>query len=180
MHVVGLGPALLVSVGSTYIWGPSTPTGSRDFPIPTHVSLESHPTLSVIQLRIIRETAITIHLVKRGTDWPEDESFCSQMLPAVVRDFVARKELDISSLKEINVVNVSDPPIWGCICYTRTMLEFGFNTVNEEYSADEFCKHAQYYPVMTGEPSDRRLIRLGVSTPKQLEYLNMAIYVADL
>jgi hypothetical protein len=165
------------STDGIYIWGPSQDL----LPDPvSSLSLGSNGELSFIELLYDGKGTLMIHLVKRGTDWPEEESFCSQMLPAVIRDFFTRKSFDIrTQLEEIWAMNFSNPPIAGCRCYTRTMVEFGFDTINDEYTSDalEFCiNETGKEIVLRGVPSDKSRVQIGVSTPKQLENLASALF----
>jgi hypothetical protein len=177
LHNIVLAVALVGLVVSqpppgVYIWGP------HGEPIPKNVDrigLDSDPDLSVVRLLHVRDKLV-IDLVKRGADWPEDESFCSLMLPAAIRDFIQQRELDISTdIKAFWVVNVSEPPEAGCKCYTRTMLGFGFDSVNR-IPSDRFCSHPDYDGIMTAVPSGKHEVRLGVSSSKQIAYMKNALH----
>jgi hypothetical protein len=96
------------------------------------------------------------------------------MLPAVIRDFFETQKIEMSTdLEEIWVVNLSEPRVAGCKCYTRTMREFGFDLVNG-IPSEEFCTHDEYDDVMTGTSSSKESVSHGSSTPLQLYYLEQA------
>ena len=78
-----------------------------------------------------RGSTLVIDSVQRGSDWSASKSFCSLLLPAVIRDYIESRRIDFESeIMRIKVINAATPRVAGCKCYARTMIEFGFSSIN--------------------------------------------------
>ncbi len=162
-------------LSGVYVWGSAASSIAAE--TVRGLSLEgTEPRLSFIELFCTSKGTLYINLVRRGSEWPADESFCSLLLPAAIRDFFKRRGLSVlTDLKRIWVMNVSQPLRAGCRCYTKTMVEFGFDLINGEFRSDNFCDGPlEAGTLLKAEPSGT--IMVGVSSPKQISYLETAIF----
>lgn len=154
-----------------YVWGPqfAQPLTRRQ------LTIGGAPEISFIDL-LYGQSVLAIHAVQRGTDWQEHKSFCSHMLPAAIRDYLDRK--DNPPVGEIWAVNMAEPSIAGCICYVRTMVEFGMGIVNDTAVSDvrRFCATNDHYgAVLVGKPVPGSRFTKGVSTNAQTVLLKRAL-----
>ena len=117
----------LKSYYGTYMWDISEK--------PSGFGLMDYPSSSFIVLHHYDEK-VRIHQVKRGMKWIGG-SFCSRMLPAVLRDFLSQIQ---APLIAIEVFNMADPVMAGCRCYTRAMREMGFTKINDQDINSDICK----------------------------------------
>lgn len=62
------------------------------------------------------------------SDGTERKNFCSHALPAVIRDFFNRTKFLISFLV---IENESRNRVGSCKCYSRTMVDLGFNIMED-------------------------------------------------
>ena len=115
------GSAKMVGV---YVWGP-TELDSETIENSNMLFMDAY---SFIRLVIDDTNWLKIDIVQRGTEWPQNVSFCSLMVPAVIRDFL--KRLNRSFLKGIEVWNGSMTLEIACRCYASVLKNFGFNELN--------------------------------------------------
>ena len=136
------------SVVQTWTWGEGIPRilspTNEDMDIP-----EDYPDHGFIQIQTSVDNVLSINLVKRPppTYWPRSGSFCSQMLPAAIEDYMDRNE--IRSVTAIHVAIDADPYEAGSKCYLKTMLEMGLGRVNGKLvssasGVEEFCSLREF------------------------------------
>jgi hypothetical protein len=117
-------------ISGVYIWGPSglDPEETLNLVVGTHLEL------SFVRVDFI-DGELVVDGVQRGSSWDFAESFCSLMLPAVVRDFLTTNNIDISrDVKLIEVTNAARPREAGFRCYSRMINEFGFQVETNDWN----------------------------------------------
>ena len=152
-----------------YVWGPE-----KNFKLkPSELAIGRRPELSFIDL-FYGDGTLIIFQVQRGRGWPAGESFCSLMLPATIRDYLEKLNVDLeTALREISVVNIADSEIAGCKCYLSTMRAFGFDIINgQSHNDPSYCSSSEYELVITGTSSSSP--RRGENSEQQLLYLSRA------
>jgi hypothetical protein len=154
----------------TYIWDPRSSSEVRN------PKIIPEDEVSLITLSMEGRTLL-IHQVMKGRGWPsKEDSFCSLMLPAVIRNFLNHHHLRLQDdVDNILVWNFANPPIAGCKCYTRTMISFGYDIINglKYQNGDDFCRSDQDTYIIRARSSGTPMS--GESSQKQLEYLDDAI-----
>ena len=165
----------LTEYTGTYVWGNE---GSE---VPLPLAIGEAPNLSFIEL-LYNGDMVLIDLVQRGTDWKEGDSFCSLMLPAVVRDFISSISVNITQVGAIVAVNTAARVKQACRCYTGTMMEFGFteingNTLENQFEKIAFCNRDENRAggSLVGSKSHDVLVTLGQSTAIQTDILDRAL-----
>ena len=120
------------SIETAWVWGKPIPEDQI-----WKVNQMGNSKSSYIRLEYYRNR-ITIDMVKKGFNWDASYSFCKQMLPATMAQFIETNNLVVGrNLTRIEVYNAAIPRTAGCRCYIRTMMSFGFRLINRFIIQDE-------------------------------------------
>jgi hypothetical protein len=131
----------------SWIWATSLPESSGGM-VDSYLDIsERYPDHGFIQISSKSGESLNIDLIKRPPPrfYPEEESFCSQLLPVAVAFFFGEKGWPIEGLKEISVTIASKYAyLSACKCYIGLMMDMGFSRLNGiERGADskkELCE----------------------------------------
>jgi hypothetical protein len=142
----------------SWIWGEDVPALISDDSDKIS-SPSDYPDHGFIELVISEpESAILISLVKRppAAYFPEDEKFCTHMLPAALADMV--EETFMTNIQSISVYLDADPYRPACKCYMRTFIRMGLNRIGQgsgiivnEGDVESFCDYS--HDAIIGRPA---------------------------
>ena len=132
-----------------WIWGDSPPPPALVFEDEHKPLAWQYPEHGFIELTWLFDR-VEIHLVKRppARFFPENEKFCSTMLPAAIRDILETNEVPVELIQIIGVTIDAYPYRAACKCYMRVLMGMGLNRVGggdgvvvTENKLEEFCDY---------------------------------------
>jgi hypothetical protein len=158
-----------------WVWGETIPQSD-------HSSLplvEVYPEHGFIQLSSDFET-LFVDLVKRPPAhlFPEEQSFCSSVLPAAIYDFFsAIHGPGIEAIQRVHVVMDTLTYEAACKCYMRTFVAMGFDHVDGSSVSfseiTQFCRQGERHEI-SATPARRQRGHLPAISENQVVALSTA------